>query len=61
MQKKHVDGHLSSKRNAWMCYGTPLGSSEGLPKPSDDEHHLAFKTFTLEAEHLMDCPCSCVL
>lgn len=61
MEEENVGGHLSSKLNAWMCHGTLLGSSEGLHKPSYDEHHLVFKTLTLKAEHLIGCPCSCVL
>jgi len=48
-EKEAVGGHLSSKLNARMCHGTPLGSCEGLPKPSDGGHDLDFKTLALEA------------
>lgn len=61
MEKENVGGHLSSRLNAWMCRGAPLGFSEGLPKPSFNEHHLACKTFIPVAEHLVGCPCSCIL
>lgn len=47
-----LEYHLKTGKECWwpcklkarMCHGIPLGSSKGLPKPSDDEHHPPFKT-----------------